>query len=181
MSTDRQLHKQNNRLSTEQQPAASSCFTAIYKWEKINMLEKKNRPDELVEGFSLLTSHSTHTMQAIYLGVRISLYCSFSTRVVAATDIGITMLLMSKELSPRLLLMGCCWGTKNVWANSRKTEIFRGQTTPLHLENSLHYKYLNKYRDLETVTARKGWFEFCPVNKKQDHRITLHVRIHLFI
>ena len=45
-----------------------------------------------------------------YLGVRISLYWSFSTRVVAATDMGITMLLMSKELSPRLLLIGCCWG-----------------------------------------------------------------------
>ena len=45
-----------------------------------------------------------------YLGVRISLYWSFSTRVVAATDMGITMLLMSNELSPRLLLMGCCWG-----------------------------------------------------------------------
>lgn len=44
----------------------------------------------------------------LYLGVRISLYCSFSTLVVAATDMGITMLLMSKELSPRRLLMGCC-------------------------------------------------------------------------
>lgn len=43
-----------------------------------------------------------------YLGVRISLYCSFSTRVVAATDIGMTMLLMSNELSPLLLLTGCC-------------------------------------------------------------------------
>lgn len=42
-----------------------------------------------------------------YLGVRISLYCSFSTRVVAATDMGMTMLFMSKELSP-LLLLGCC-------------------------------------------------------------------------
>lgn len=52
------------------------------------------------------------TGQVFYLGVRISLYCSFSTLVVAATDMGITMLLMSKELSPRLLLMGCCWGTK---------------------------------------------------------------------
>lgn len=41
-----------------------------------------------------------------YLGVRISLYCSFSTRVVAATDMGMTMLFMSKELSP--LLLGCC-------------------------------------------------------------------------
>lgn len=48
-----------------------------------------------------------------YLGVRISLYCSFSTRVVAATDMGMTMLLMSKELSPRRLLIGCCWGTKS--------------------------------------------------------------------
>lgn len=43
----------------------------------------------------------------VYLGVRISLYCSFSTLVVAATDMGMTMLLISKELSPRLLLMGC--------------------------------------------------------------------------
>lgn len=42
-----------------------------------------------------------------YLGVRISLYCSFSTRVVAATDIGMTILLISNELSP-LLLLGCC-------------------------------------------------------------------------
>lgn len=49
-----------------------------------------------------------------YLGVRISLYCSFSTLVVAATDMGITMLLMSKELSPRRLLMGCCSPTKQV-------------------------------------------------------------------
>lgn len=40
------------------------------------------------------------------------MYCSFSTLVVAATDMGITMLLMSKELSPRLLLMGCCCGTR---------------------------------------------------------------------
>lgn len=42
------------------------------------------------------------------LGVRISLYCSFSTLVVAATDMGMTMLLMSKELSPLLLRMGVC-------------------------------------------------------------------------
>lgn len=35
------------------------------------------------------------------------MYCSFSTRVVAATDMGMTMLFMSKELSP-LLLLGCC-------------------------------------------------------------------------
>lgn len=46
--------------------------------------------------------------EGLYLGVRISLYCSFSTRVVAATDIGMTMLLMSNELSPLLLLTGCC-------------------------------------------------------------------------
>lgn len=44
-----------------------------------------------------------------YLGVRISLYCSFSTRVVAATDMGMTILFISKELSPRRLLIGCCW------------------------------------------------------------------------
>lgn len=48
-----------------------------------------------------------------YLGVRISLYCSFSTRVVAATDMGMTMLFMSKELSP-LLLLGCCNGKNHV-------------------------------------------------------------------
>lgn len=44
----------------------------------------------------------------LYLGVRISLYCSFSTRVVAATDMGMTMLLISNELSPLLLRIGCC-------------------------------------------------------------------------
>lgn len=47
-----------------------------------------------------------------YLGVRISLYCSFSTRVVAATDMGMTILFISKELSPRRLLIGCCRRTK---------------------------------------------------------------------
>lgn len=76
--------------------------------KNINTQKKGTRPDEWV-------THRTNIMWIIYLGVRISLYCSFSTRVVAATDMGITMLLMSKELSPRLLLMGCCWGTNTVW------------------------------------------------------------------
>lgn len=38
------------------------------------------------------------------LGVRISLYCSLSTLVVAATDIGITILSMSYDVSNRLFL-----------------------------------------------------------------------------
>lgn len=73
----------------------------------------------------------------IYLGVRISLYCSFSTRVVAATDMGITMLLMSKELSPRLLLMGCCWATKedvegSVWMHTEFIEDVHNNTLIHH-------------------------------------------------
>lgn len=46
------------------------------------------------------------TSTSLQLGVRISLYCSFSTLVVAATDMGMTILLMSKELSPLLLRIG---------------------------------------------------------------------------
>lgn len=43
----------------------------------------------------------------VYLGVIISLYWSFSTLVVAATDMGMTMLLMSNEFSLLRFLIGC--------------------------------------------------------------------------
>lgn len=51
------------------------------------------------------------------LGVRISLYCSFSTLVVAATDMGMTMLLMSKGLSPLLRRM--------VWKVHKHTQLVK--------------------------------------------------------
>ena len=62
-------------------------------------------------------------VQGFYLGVKISLYWSFSTRVVAATDIGMTMLLISKELSPLLLLTGCCKTKASLKGRNNSTHI----------------------------------------------------------
>jgi len=85
MSTSRQLQETQKRLySPEDTRNTTTTRLAVWWGERVN--------------------------QGAYLGVRISLYWSFSTRVVAATDMGITMLLMSNELSPRRLLMGCCIG-----------------------------------------------------------------------
>lgn len=104
MSTDRHLCK--HKYKFQYRKPAAKCFKINYKGKNISAQVWR----------SSQAKHAGRVWEQciqcryLYLGVRISLYCSFSTLVVAATDMGITMLLMSKELSPRLLLMGCCWG-----------------------------------------------------------------------
>lgn len=105
----------------------------------------------------LVTPDST----GIYLGVRISLYCSFSTLVVAATDMGITMLLMSKELSPRLLLMGCCWGTQeqvNVRITYTKQQISKPHVSAVKKTNN--YDLIIAYGTKPTLLTQFQYYLF---------------------
>lgn len=79
----------------------------------------------------------------VYLGVMISLYWSFSTLVVAATDMGMTMLLMSNEFSLLRFLIGC----------KRKATLSKKKKEKKNMTCCLHYSIIHTYCAL-TVSHR---------------------------